>query len=44
MRIMTLTSGLAVLTLAACGQGNDGAPADKAPQAAETSAGAPSFP
>ena len=38
MRIMTLTSGLAVLTLAACGQGNDGAPADKAPQAAETSA------
>ena len=38
MRIMALTSGLAVLTLAACGQGNDGAPADKAPQAAETSA------
>ena len=38
MRIVTLASGLAVLTLAACGQGGDGAPAEKSPKAAATSA------
>ena len=38
MRIMTLTSGLAVLTLAACGQGDDGGPPDKSPRAAAISA------
>ena len=38
MRIMTLTSGLAVLTLAACGQGDGDGPTGKAPPAAATSA------
>ena len=38
MRIVTLASGLAALTLAACGQGGDGAPAEKSPEAAAASA------
>lgn len=38
MRIVTLASGLAALTLAACGQGGDGAPAEKPTKAAAASA------
>ncbi|WP_332654039.1 DUF3617 domain-containing protein [Brevundimonas sp.] len=36
MRIITLASGIAALSLAACGQGGDGAPADKAAKATAT--------
>lgn len=38
MRIVTLASGLAVVALAACGQGGDGAPTEKSPETAATSA------